>query len=294
MQKAFPWVLAVAACSLLTVYIAPNLRQHDTTLSAGGPPVRSELANASGTDGFGATAEIQPAETHPTSESVSTASPKDFTHDLDNADPEKLNAMLTELTKVNPHEAARLAESMASGDFRIIAMRAVSREWARTAPKEALAWAATLGDAEEQRSAREFICFEVEAHDPVAAITLAQSAGYELDHPFVANFTTQWAMRDVNAARNWALALPTGDGRERSLHAVFSVLANTDPAAAAQFLYVDMADGVLKEEAGMAVLEEWAKRDISAASQWVARFPPGELRSRAEAEIAKYTAQRTR
>jgi hypothetical protein len=43
--------------------------------------------------------------------------------------------------------------------------------------------------------------------------------------------------------------------------------------------------GKAQTEAAIAVLHQWALSDLPAAGQWAARFPEGDLRSRAYSEL---------
>ena len=95
----------------------------------------------------------------------------------------------------------------------------------------------------------------------------------------------RWAEKDFPAALDWALSRAASEQRDLLIARVAYVQSQTSPLEAATLVVEKIPAGRTQTEAAIAVLSQWAKRDLSAAGQWAARFPEGELRSRAYSEL---------
>jgi hypothetical protein len=210
------------------------------------------------------------------------------------ADPARALPLFTELAQLEAPAAADLAARLASasGNSRLPILQAVSGEWAATSPEQALAWAARLDAAEERQLVREYICQRVAQRDPATALTLAAQAGFGPESTLVAELTQQWTAQDGAAATQWALRQPAGPARDQLLARVALILAEKAPAQAGQLVVDEITAGPAQEESTISVLHQWAIRDLPGAEQWVAQFPPGPLRERAEHELAGVAAKR--
>ena len=165
-------------------------------------------------------------------------------------------------------------------------MRIVFREWAAISPHDALAWISTKCAERDRNEAREFACHRVAEDHPKLAFALAWQAGGDTATPLVQDLAQQWAGADAAAARDWALALPAGADRDEILSRVCQVLSQTDPSSAGVIVSREISAGPVQDEAAMSVLHQWAIRDFTSASEWIALFPEGSLRTRAEEELA--------
>lgn len=195
-------------------------------------------------------------------------------------------AALARLAGTDPVAAARSLDTVPAGNERTVAMRTVFRAWAAVSPADALAWISTMNPEQDRNQAREFVCYRVAEDDPKQAFDLARQTGADTASLLVQDLAQQWAGKDAASARDWALALPAGADRDQILARVCYVLSRGDPAAAGAIVSGEIAAGSVQDEAAMSVLHQWAIRDLGAASEWVARFPEGPLRSRAEEELA--------
>ena len=215
----------------------------------------------------------------------------EFNEAVEQEDNAKIESLMQEFTRRDPEAAAKFAMSLIREGPRVVALRTVARVWAELSPEKALKWAATLGqENSERRFAEMFICFQIAEKDPVAAMKWAGTAGYGNDSGLMGGFVTQWARRDMSSALAWTLNQPQNQGRDNLLHGVLFELAKTDPARAAQLISSQMtssAGGAFKEETTIQILPYWGIKDPAAAAQWVAQFPPGEFRKRAEEALTQ-------
>jgi len=195
-------------------------------------------------------------------------------------------ASLACLASNDPAAAALSLDAMPAGEERTTAMRTVFRQWASTSPQDALAWIPTMNTEQDRNEAREFFCHRLAENDPKLALDFARQAGADTATPLVQDLAQQWAGSDAAAARDWALVLPAGADRDQILARVCQELAQSDPSTAGGIVSGEIAAGAVQDEAAMSVLHQWAIRDPAAAREWVARFPQGPLRTRAEEELA--------
>jgi hypothetical protein len=96
----------------------------------------------------------------------------------------------------------------------------------------------------------------------------------------------QWAIADTPGALAWAGNLPASGERDQFLSRIAFVESQENPVAAASLVVDQISPGSAQDEAAMSVLHQWAGRDLTAAADWVARFPEGPLRTRARNELA--------
>jgi hypothetical protein len=143
-----------------------------------------------------------------------------------------------------------------------------------------------MGAEQDRNEAREFVCHRVAEDHPKPALDLAWQIGENTATPLVQDLAQQWAGADVAAARDWALALPAGADRDQILSRVCQVLSQNDPSSAGAIVSREIPAGPLQDEAAMSVLHQWAIRDFRSASEWIAHFPKGSLRTRAEEELS--------
>jgi len=160
------------------------------------------------------------------------------------------------------------------------------RDWARKDPEAALAWAKGRPDSDDARKeALTDACFQIAQSDPVRAITLAEQ--YRLNfNSVLENLGEQWAAKDLNSAREWIAAQADSDERNALAVGMTFVWAQTQPAAAAEFVSDQMHPGSVQDQAMMAVLHQWALTDLAGASAWVQEFPDGPKRDRALNELS--------
>jgi hypothetical protein len=203
--------------------------------------------------------------------------------------------LLRELVGKNPDSAASLAESMDVGRWRVEMLRRVAQLWADQDPIGARQWAEQLPDSDERNSALTDVCFQIAETDPRSAVQLADQYGISnLNGTMFANLVQRWAEQDFEAALVWAEKRPNGELRNQMLVRAAMVLAEDSPSDAAQMIANELPSGGTQNEAALTVLHQWAKSDLSAASEWAARFPVGPLRDRAMNELRIVDSYRTK
>lgn len=163
------------------------------------------------------------------------------------------------------------------------AIRELARDWAARDPAAAEKWAAAFDDPEDRERAMSHVCLEVAGGSPRDAIEIVRRN--ELNSGMIESIVGQWGIADFEAAADWARELPTGDLRDNALARLALVRAEKSPVEAASMVSTALAAGPAQEEAAIAVLHQWLRKDPDAARQWVDAFPDGELKERAQNEI---------
>ncbi len=210
-----------------------------------------------------------------------------FTGPDETLDWDQFSALLRELVQSDPAAAARFARSLAPGRRRGEALRRVAQFWTTHDPAGAEDWAARLPDASERGSVLTAVCFELARTDAAQAVEKARQ--YQLEKApgdIVANLAQQWADQNFPEAADWVDAQPAGEQRDRMFMRLAIVRAHTSPAEAARMVVERIAPGPDQTEAIVSVVSQWAMRDRAGAQSWVAVFPAGALRDRAEHELA--------
>lgn len=201
-----------------------------------------------------------------------------------------LNELLPKLLKDDMAAAARLAESLETWAWREEVMHRVARTWAAEDFAAAAKWAANLRDPEERETAVRDVCIEAAASDPEGAMKKAAQLHLGLESDSVMeNLLPIWTAKDPGAAQAWLESQPQDEARDRQCAGLALELAKTAPEDAANVAVKSISPGAAQDEAVMAVLHQWAKRDPGGASAWVADFPESDLRTRAEEELAGLT-----
>jgi len=129
-------------------------------------------------------------------------------------------------------------------------------------------------------------CLELAERDPCEAVSLAINSHTSDTHPgLLENLVGQWATHDLQASHEWVLQQEVGEWRDKLMEHVAFVRSQADPVAAARIVTDEMTPGQTQTEAAIAVLHQWALRDLNAAAAWASAFPEGPLRQRAINEI---------
>jgi hypothetical protein len=153
------------------------------------------------------------------------------------------------------------------------------RQWAKRNPHAAWDWALKEPDDDHRVEMLGELCCQIaEDGDPARAVTLADNL-YLTDLGTLANLGQQWAQKDLPAAREWAVAKPTGDEKNELLERVAYVWASSDPANAARLVIEKMSPGSAQTEAAISVLHQWALQNFDDAAAWVDLFPKAKFAS---------------
>jgi hypothetical protein len=212
---------------------------------------------------------------------------------LRSGDNDLFTKQLNAWTRLDPSAAAAFAESLAPGAAREEALRRVAQVWAATDPARAEIWALSLQNEVERSAALVCLCYEIVSNNPQKAIDLAHQHRLAQDPALLGDLSQQWAEKDFAAASSWASEQPAGEPRDQIFARLALVLVKTAPADAVELVTSQIASAPLQAEAAISVVHQWAIKDPVAAAAWVTRFPEGELKTRAQEELAGIARQKT-
>lgn len=215
-------------------------------------------------------------------------------------------AALARLAARDPQRALALALAERDRRRRAVWLHAVLRGWAATAPEAAMVW--VTGRPADEREDEEAAVMEGAAHDPAAALALAQGlvqndpararshanqllrvldrrGDYDTAVAFASGLPEDiraemvgtafqyWARSQPQHALTAAINLPAGDTREATFDAAVTGWAGGDPAGLAQaaLQFPSAAD---RTHALETALRAWVALDPKAASDWIDQFDP--------------------
>ncbi|HEX2855768.1 MAG TPA: hypothetical protein VHO24_21205 [Opitutaceae bacterium] len=197
-----------------------------------------------------------------------------------------LTRLLPALLLEDAPAAARLAESVTEPNLRSEVMHLVARGWGEKNTAGALAWAGGLKVEYEREAALADAAAGLARENPEQAFQLtARSLGANEPSLALESLAHRWAEKDFPAALAWTLASSAGAQREQLLARLAFVESRGDARTAALLVTERMKPGETQNEAVIAVLHQWAPRDLPGALAWVDRFPESVLRERAIAEL---------
>ncbi|QJE95015.1 hypothetical protein [Luteolibacter luteus] len=197
--------------------------------------------------------------------------------------------LLLAWTERDPHAAASF---VGDGPLPVEASRIVAGSWAKHDPAAALSWARGLSQEAPRQQALIGCGSELAFHDPQQAIDLAIEAGtIPATEELLNQAAGAWATKDPGSAAAWANAITDTALREKLVGGVASAWADQDPRAASKLVIDSMHDGSLEENALVGIVQRIAFKDMAKAREWVAQFPEGRMRERAEAELARITGR---
>jgi len=143
------------------------------------------------------------------------------------------------------------------------------------------------GEHADPRILLERRCLAIAEHDPLAAMKMAVANHLqEVDSGLSASLVAQCATQDLELAYEWTRAQVPGPPRDEMLARLAYLRAQTDPAAAARLVAVDISAGPVQDEAVISVIHRWALQDARGAAFWAQSLPDETLRQRALDEIA--------
>jgi hypothetical protein len=199
-----------------------------------------------------------------------------------------LETLLPDLMKRDMAAAAALAADLPAWARREQALLLVSDAWGKSDPASAHRWASSLKE-EERRMCLANICRQVSRQDPMLGIAYAESSPGGSDPELMEQLAAQLLSGSRGAAKDDAIAWIKNrkDPQEsdRFFAAGVRALAANSPEEAARIAVDYMFSGPMQEEAVISALHQWVLRDRDAAAAWVALFPEGPLRERAEGEL---------
>lgn len=173
--------------------------------------------------------------------------------------------------------ASYLDEVLPSGSRDVILPRVVQL-WAARSPLEALEWTVKLKDFDEIETLVGVVYLKWAETAPQAAVAAEAKIGAlgASRGEVLRNLTGQWAERDLTAASEWAVSQPADDLRAELIEQIAIRLTKTDPAQAAKWVVKEIPSGTRQNEAIIAVLHQWALKDMERAKAWASHFPADE------------------
>ena len=168
--------------------------------------------------------------------------------------------------------------------------RQVSQQFARQDLQGAIQWAEGLDD-ETRKNAFGGIANTWGQQDPKAALEyFSQHQLMNEDGVMVNQVLPRWANQDPGAALEWARSLPEGKLQDRAVSNVIASMADNDPRSAVGMiarLPVEAQDDAAANLAG-----RWVNRDATAASEWAASLPEGDMKAKAGRNLVENWADR--
>jgi hypothetical protein len=189
--------------------------------------------------------------------------------------------LLPRLVAGDPAAAGRLALAWESGPLRQELLREVVRSWAAVDPGSLITWQTSLLDPADRTLAAEATIAQVAQTDPAGALELAWLLRVGLEDGRIERRAQLWTEEEPAAAIAWVRAQPTGNLRDRLLARIARVRARSNPTEATGLLLGYMSAGNARDEALLAVVGEWARRDAANAAPGIDQFPGGSLHAHA-------------
>ena len=158
----------------------------------------------------------------------------------------------------------------------------VAREWSRSDPAGAMAWAKSLPE-DSRAGAYTGLVGGMMAGDPLAATRTAKELPPGEDRErLMGNIAETWGNKDPQAALTWARTLE-GEEKTEATKKALNGWANKDPKAAAAHL-ATLSPQESDKYTG-AVAGRWANRNPSEAAAWLTNQPEGEGRKEAMGSV---------
>jgi hypothetical protein len=254
----------VAGIALLFIASEPDLAPASVTKTAPAPPDRGATIVVSSSP---AQARACPA----TAGAIEYALHRGTTADRENA----FYELLPRLMAGDPAAAGRLALAWEPGRRREELLREVVRLWAAADPGSLITWQTSLPDPADRALAAEAMTAQVAQTDPAGALELAWLLRVGLEDGRIERQAQLWTEEEPAAAIAWVRTQPTGNLRDRLLARIARVRARSNPTEATGLLLTYMSPGNERDEALLAVVGEWTRRNAANAAAGTGQFPGG-------------------
>ncbi len=158
----------------------------------------------------------------------------------------------------------------------------VAREWSRTDPTGAMAWAKSLPE-DSRAGAYSGLVGGMMGEDPLAATRTAKELPPGEDRErLMGNIAETWGSKDPTAALAWATTLE-GEEKTEATKKALNGWANKDPkAAAAHLATLPPAE---RDKYTGSIAGRWANRNPSEAAAWLTTQPEGDGRKEAMGSV---------
>jgi len=196
-----------------------------------------------------------------------------------------LETLLPDLIRMDIRQAAALAASLPEWASAEEAMKGVLDTWTEKDAPAATEWCMSYVREEEKQPCLWYICTKAAPRNPALAMTLVEDHSIGENRDLKENVLHHWARRDFQAATKWVELQHDEELKDHLWNRISLSLAETNPGKAATLAVKHIASETIQEEAVISVLHQWILKDREAAADWVALFPEGVLRDRAEEEF---------
>lgn len=216
---------------------------------------------------------------------IQLTSPTDSGHDL----------QLRILQRLSEHDIRAAANALAEMQpaDRPEACERVATQWTRQNREEAVAWARLIQSTKDRQSALAGIAAEAVADHPAEVLMLASEFPLPPERQDIISLAaSRWASIDSREALSWARLIPDSPLRQEVFAAVAVAWADQDAKAAARLVVDSLPVGPGQENALVGIVQRLASKDISVTETWVAQFPAGPLRERAQLELRRIVERR--
>lgn len=200
---------------------------------------------------------------------------------------DSIAAVAGQLAKRDPNAALQLIAENFAGRDASAAYDSVFSAWAETDFAGAYSAAQGLADpGMRTRAMRAALGQKVETDPRLVIESIRNAKLSELRWDLGNRAMSRWAERDLNAARDYALALPAGELRDQQLQTVAREMARRDPRAGLEWLR-NLPEDSSRDEALQGLFSSWAGSDSKAALEAARELPEGRLRDNALAQMAQ-------
>jgi hypothetical protein len=192
----------------------------------------------------------------------------------------------------DPRGFGEWTATLPAGANRRFALETVALAWGACDPSAAADWAGDLSGEAERTQALTHIASEAVRGDPQLALELACALPGPAMEELVPRAAAEWAVADPAAAADWASQISSTPLRATVLGGIATAWSEQDPTAAATMVLRELPAGRLQADTIVSIVQRWVQQSPAAATEWVNRFPNGDLRDAAVECIAQATGKR--
>ncbi|MGB6220353.1 hypothetical protein [Haloferula sp.] len=176
--------------------------------------------------------------------------------------------------------AAKLLESMPSGQSLSHYYSNVASQWAQTDPDAALRWVEGLPAGQRKNQATSGIINKIAESDPRKAASMLEQMGIDQNSSHqVGTIAGSWAMEDGAAAMAWMEGLDLRENeRSSAVSSAFSQWVQTDSEAAAKYA-LSFENEKDRKAAIDSLVRGWAGQDPQGARDWVESHLEGDSKN---------------
>jgi len=190
-----------------------------------------------------------------------------------------VNSVVLGMRTTDPQLAAEYAIKLPGSTANPSFINMFTDEWAQQDPVGLLAWADKNLNGAAYDSAVQAGIKQMSNNDPAgAAAYVAQFSDSGVVNQAIPSIAGLWAHKDLQAASDWALSLPTtnADVRQAAINKVVATLEDANPADAAAYVQNLSSDpGYGNITAHLATT--WSPIDPQAAIDWANTLPAGNI-----------------